>query len=596
MDESTLDCDRGFRIDVSSGESESGRVAVGAHFNADGLDDLLVAINRNDGAFPGHPGDFAHVVYGGETAVRRPLRRPILTTCGALRTPRCVERTSEPATRLRMSASRPLSAAAAQPFRPSMLVHTVLASALAAASAADPCFAAPLSSPVPTGGVTWVVTNCDDDGFGSLRQTVRESVVSGDTIDLGFLSCSTITLATGAIVVDLDDLTIVGAGPDRITIDAAHHSRVFSHLGTGTLELHGIDIANGKYVVADAAALGGCIYSRGEVALTEASVRDCIASGSGTANGGARGGGIHALGDVSLTESTVSGCTASAASVPGESPNVAQGGGVFAGGDLELLHTTVSSNIARSDRATGAMFGGGAYTRGRLVAKYSGFFDNAAHADAGYDSAGGAGVAGGALVVGSSFHGNSARSSGGLAIRGGSGVEVSISNSTISANQTRRSAALVVGGPFTLSNSTVTGNQAYLLGPDGAAGVFVGTTATIESSIIANNHYANGSPTFDVCGDGAATIGGSRNLIGSSRLAVPPDTLAADPGLAAPVRRGTAMVYPLSPGSPAIDAGSNPQFLQYDQRGAPFRRTIGAETDIGSFEFDPDRIFLDGFD
>ena len=478
--------------------------------------------------------------------------------------------------------------------RPALLAHTLLASALGTAVAADSRAAAP--SPVPAGGLTWVVTNCDDDGIGSLRQTVRESVASGDTIDLGFLACSTITLTTGAIVIDLDDLSIVGAGRDRITIDAGHQGRVFSHLGAGTLELRGIDIANGKYVVADAAARGGCIHSQGELVLDEASVRDCIASGSGTGNGGARGGGIYALGDVVLTGSTVSGCTAIASNVPGESPVIAQGGGVFAVGDLDVVFSTVSSNTATAESGTGAMFGGGAFTRGRFAAKYSGFFDNATHADVGYDSAGGVGVQGGALVAGSSFHGNSARNSGGLAIRGDNGAEVSIFNSTISANRTRRGAALVVGVPFTLSNSTVTGNQAYLLGPNGAAGVFIGATATIESSIVANNQYTNGSPTFDVAGDAAATIGGSRNLIGSSRLAVPPDTLDADPGLAAPVRRGTAMVYPLLPASPAIDAGSNPQFLQFDQRGAPFQRTIGIGTDIGAFEFDPDRIFLDGFD
>lgn len=476
------------------------------------------------------------------------------------------------------------------------LRHTLLASALSAAAVSCHSLAASVPSPAPARGAIWTVNNCDDDGFGSLRQIVREFVASGDTVTLSFLSCSTITLGTGAIVVDVDDLRIVGAGVDRITIDAGHRSRVFSHLGAGTFDLRGIAIENGKYTVADAAARGGCLYSRGKVALSEASVQGCIASGSGTGGGGARGGGIYAQGDVSLTDAVITGCTAIASNMPGHSPNVAQGGGVFAGGDLAVLHGTLSSNTARAESGTGAMFGGGAFTRGRLVAKYSGFFDNATHADAGYDSAGGAAVAGGALVVGSSFHANSAKAFGGLEVRGGNGVEVSISNSTISANQSRRSAALSVGGPFTLSNSTVTGNRAYMPGPIGTAGVFVGTTATIESSIIANNLYEGGSPAFDLGGDGTATIGGSRNLIARSRLAVPPDTLDTDPLLAAPARYGTAMVYPLRPGSPAIDAGSNPGFLQYDQRGAPFRRTLGAGTDVGAFEFDPERIFLDGFD
>jgi hypothetical protein len=37
-------------------------------------------------------------------------------------------------------------------------------------------------------------------------------------------------------------------------------------------------------------------------------------------------------------------------------------------------------------------------------------------------------------------------------------------------------------------------------------------------------------------------------------------------------------------GSPAIDKGSNPNALPFDQRGSPFVRTAGAQTDIGAFE------------
>jgi hypothetical protein len=37
-------------------------------------------------------------------------------------------------------------------------------------------------------------------------------------------------------------------------------------------------------------------------------------------------------------------------------------------------------------------------------------------------------------------------------------------------------------------------------------------------------------------------------------------------------------------GSPAIDTGSNPLALPFDQRGTGFVRTAGAQTDIGAFE------------
>src|SRR5262245_59486481 len=64
------------------------------------------------------------------------------------------------------------------------------------------------ASPVPDATVR-VVTNCDDDGEGSLRATIAASA-SGDTIDLGNLACSAITLETGGIAVRLDSATIIG--------------------------------------------------------------------------------------------------------------------------------------------------------------------------------------------------------------------------------------------------------------------------------------------------------------------------------------------------------------------------------------------------
>src|SRR3954463_10273345 len=81
----------------------------------------------------------------------------------------------------------------------------------------------------PGGGIVIPVTSCADDGG---TDTLRHAVLvasSGDTVDLSGLSCSTITLAAGAIGVDVDDLTIEGPGASRLTIDAAHASRVIRH-------------------------------------------------------------------------------------------------------------------------------------------------------------------------------------------------------------------------------------------------------------------------------------------------------------------------------------------------------------------------------
>jgi hypothetical protein len=57
---------------------------------------------------------------------------------------------------------------------------------------------------------------------------------------------------------------------------------------------------------------------------------------------------------------------------------------------------------------------------------------------------------------------------------------------------------------------------------------------------------------------------------------------------------------PPASGSPAIDAGSNPLGLAFDQRGDGFPRENGGGVDIGAFETPsdtlPDRIFESGFD
>lgn len=67
LDESALDGEQGFLIEISDSHGENGRVAGRGDFNADGIGDLVIAIYHNEGAFPGIAGDFAYVVYGRES-------------------------------------------------------------------------------------------------------------------------------------------------------------------------------------------------------------------------------------------------------------------------------------------------------------------------------------------------------------------------------------------------------------------------------------------------------------------------------------------------------------------------------------------------
>ena len=81
----------------------------------------------------------------------------------------------------------------------SCLMLACAASSMAAVSAVTA--GAPGGRHVPNA----TVTNCDDDGAGSLRAAIA-AASSGDTIDLTALACSTISLTTGFIGVAEDDL------------------------------------------------------------------------------------------------------------------------------------------------------------------------------------------------------------------------------------------------------------------------------------------------------------------------------------------------------------------------------------------------------
>ena len=48
---------------------------------------------------------------------------------------------------------------------------------------------------------------------------------------------------------------------------------------------------------------------------------------------------------------------------------------------------------------------------------------------------------------------------------------------------------------------------------------------------------------------------------------------------------GSTRTLALLPGSPAIDAGYDPFSLGTDQRGAGFDRVVGANADIGAYEW-----------
>lgn len=401
-------------------------------------------------------------------------------------------------------------------------------------------------------GATLQVTHCGDDGPGSLRQAAKDAV-DGDTIDLGALACSSITLKTGAIVVRADNLILAGPGRDALSIDGGAADRVFFNFGSGELRLRGLTVRNGRNRGEDWDIVGGgCIAARGYVALEDTTVQGCYAAGRG-----AYGGAIYAFGLI-MENSTLSGNAVRA--VHTSSDTGASGGAAFVYA-LQLTDSTVSGN--RSSHVANP--GSSHYDIGGGISSVLGGTVSGSTIDSNYTQGRGGGIA--------SFN------------------PLVVSNSTISGNV---AAEDLGGGLFVrwpaaveIANSTITANHAG----GGGGGIYLAIdSSSLQSTIVYGNSIGDGDGKFAEVQNRASiplTVGGSNNLVGISgpTVTLPDDTRQADP-LLGPLAYvgGPTRTHALQRGSPALDAGNNLQGLAYDQRGAPFERVSGVAADIGAYE------------
>jgi hypothetical protein len=422
------------------------------------------------------------------------LRRPLLLSCIAL------------------ALSGVASAAPIRPYTESVHVGGRRDDAAALEPHADP--ASTRLRPVHVESVF----NCGDSGPGSLRDAVA-TAADGDTIDLTQLSCSTISLTTGEITIAQNTLNLVGPGSSLSIVRdlSSNASRILTHTGYGVLTVAGLSIAHGV-----ATYEGGCIWSTGNLTLSNALVSDCGTQGVAEQGHDSRGGGVYVAGNLTMSSSTLVSNSCSA-----DFSTRAFGGGAFVGGSAHILESTISGN-------------------------YVGYF------------------------VG---HGNV----GGITIQG---TEPSIIvNSTISGNSaTNLLGGIYAYASLTLSNSTIAFNHALygLSAPRVPGGVQAYNGPLTMNSTIISNNYASGSE-YDLYAFGV--VSGTNNLVMISSNS-PPGTLTADPGLQSLADNGgPTKTHALLATSVAIDAGNNVGGASTDQRGAGFVRVSGAQADIGAFEF-----------
>ena len=515
------------------------------------------------------------------------------------------------------------------------------------------------------------VASCADDGSPDTLRAAIEGASDGDTIDLGDLSCSLITLQNGPLVSQVMNLTILGPGAAALTIDGNDSVRVLQGFN---LDVEGIRIADGR---ASSAGGGACVYAH-NLSLTDAILAHCVTLTAANAIGGAAfvsgdltmhgasivnsgaagatsvmGGGAFVGGSATLFNSMISGNNVQA----GE---MAYGGAISANGSITLHASVIEGNTAQS--STASAYGGGLHSFGADISILDGstISGNSARSDHTYAFGGGVNVGAAGTPTGimaarrSTITGNSASSGCSVCLVSGGGVHafdsidaaystfsyneatcddatsqcsagggamtafgqsssssIAVRNATISGNNAVGGTGAfgagggIMGGAglhIIARNSTIAFNDANTLGGGIAATSLAGAPSELVSTIVADNHSSGGAGDI-VAGPfgNGLEFDGSHNMVTAADggVLLPGDTSTDEP-LLLPLtidNGGVTATHALAAGSPAIDAGANPDSFAFDQRRFPHQRVVGASADIGAYEFDSDpSIFADDFD
>jgi predicted outer membrane repeat protein len=378
---------------------------------------------------------------------------------------------------------------------------------------------------------TYIVTNTNDNGTGSLRQAIInanndpgiETIIFDQTGIFGDAIPDTIILTSGELSVS-KGVIIQGTGANKLAISGNNASHVFN--ATASLSIDGLNITGGN------AVNGGGIYSSSSV-----TVSNSIISGNTASNSG---GGIYSTSSVTVSNSTFSGNTANT-----------NGGGIFSS-NATVSNSSISGNIAN--------LGGGIYSSNSTISN-------------------------------STLSSNIANSNGGGIY---SSSNATVSNSTISSNTAKTHGGGIYSSNATVSNSTIFGNIADSDNNsqgDGGGIYRSGGIASISNSIIAGN-IDLGNEAADIYGYNFN--GNAYNLIGklvgklSGTLGTGTDIINPNPRLKAlGDYGGSTQTHALYFNSPARNAG-NPTYsggLTTDQRSTGFNRIESGRIDIGAFEY-----------
>lgn len=343
---------------------------------------------------------------------------------------------------------------------------------------------------------TFMVLNLNDDGAGSLRETIFDanSAPGADMIVFAKGATGILALTSGELAIT-DDLTISGPGVSKLKISGNNASRVFEIAGAN-VAISGLTIADG--LANGPMALGGGILNTGgALAVSQVSFSNnrALADSHTVAGGGAIANVFGAT--LTVTESTFADNQSSA-------PNRSDGGAIL--NDVGSTLTVTGSSFAANQSAglllsQQSFFGGdgGAIANegGSTAAIAQSTFSNN-HAR-GLD--GSPGKRGGAGDGGAIYNGLSLLTTGAGAL----GAALTVDQCTLSENQ-------ALGG----AEGSPTGSSDAGIGGSASAGAIlndIGATANVTDSVFRSNSAIGGhggnSSTKAAGGLGGETTGGA---------------------------------------------------------------------------------------
>lgn len=424
---------------------------------------------------------------------------------------------------------------------------------------------------------TFVVTNTNDSGAGSLRQAILDAnaAAGADMITFDstvFSTPQTITLTSGNLVIANSpdaSVTINGPGANVLTVSGNNASKIFTILETPVVTISGMTLTQGNGVGSSPGNnFGGAIYNQGDLTLSSVVVTGNLATNDG--------GGIYV--STSGDSLTVNNCTIS------NNTASRNGGGIYAddGSILTVTNSVVRNNTAQTPSASAG--GGGIYldtaTFNMTDSTVSNNVSNLHGGGLAFDTGGTN------TITRSTISGNTASGDGGGVYL--ESTPLTLTNSTVSTNSATNGGGMfrAIGTAATdLSYSTVAHNTATTDG----GGIFAQEGVAAGNTIIANNSAVNNGPDYR----GPLNSNGYNLIENTNGASITGTTtgnlIGIDPNLGALQNNGGAThTHLLLSGSNAIDAADPNNFPSTDQRGLP-RPTDGnsdgtVRSDIGAVE------------